>query len=247
MDPANPSTAGPLALVGSGEFTPAMTAVDRLLLEGRPRRAVFLPTAAGRERPERVDHWVRLGRGHYHDLGVEPVPLLVLDRPSADDPDLAAEVEGAGLIYLSGGDPGYLAATLAGTRVLDAILAAWTAGAALAGCSAGACALTAVAFQVRPSLLRRPGLAVVPGLVVLPHFDTIEGWRPGIVERWLKELEAGETLVGIDEETALVGGPHRFRVYGAGAVWVLDTAGRHRHPAGAEIDFSLASPRPLAM
>jgi cyanophycinase len=246
MDAATASNAGPVALVGSGEFTPAMAEVDRLLLEGRPRRAVFLPTAAGREGSERVDYWVRLGQGHYHDLGVEPVPLLVLDRSSADDPTLAAEVEGAGLIYLSGGDPGYLAATLAGSRVLDAILAAWRAGAALAGCSAGACALTEVVFDGRPSLVRRPGLAVLPGLVVLPHFDAIEGWRPGIVERWLEDLEPGRTLVGIDENTALVGGPHRFRVHGAGAVSVLEAAGRQRHLAGAEIDFSRAEPRPLA-
>jgi cyanophycinase len=238
--------AGPVALVGSGEFTPAMAGVDRLLLEGRPSRVVFLPTAAGLEGPDRVEHWVRLGRGHYRDLGVEAVPLLVLDRPSADDPDLAAEVEGAGLIYLSGGDPGYLAATLAGSRVLDAILAAWAAGAALAGCSAGACALTEVAFDAHPPFFRRPGLAVVSGLVVLPHFDAIEGWQPGIVERWLEDLEPGQILVGIDEDTALVGGPSRFRVHGAGAAWAVDADGRHRHPTGTEIDFSLAARRPLA-
>ena len=246
MDATTASTAGPIALVGSGEFTPAMADVDRLLLEGRPRRAVFLPTAAGREGPERVDYWVRLGRGHYQALGVEPVPLLVLDRLSAEDPALAAEVEGAGLIYLSGGDPGFLAASLAGSRVFDAILAAWAAGAALAGCSAGACALTELTFDVHPPHLRRPGLAVVPGLVVLPHFDAIEGWRPGIVERWLAELEPGQILVGIDERTALVGGPRRFQVHGAGAAWVVDATGRHRYPAGAEIDFSLTAPRPIA-
>jgi cyanophycinase len=223
-----------------------MAAVDRLLLEGRPRRAVYLPTAAGQEGPDRIDYWVRLGRDHYQGLGVEPVPLLVLDRPSADDPDLAAAVEGAGLIYLSGGDPGYLVATLAGSRVYDAILDAWRAGAALAGCSAGACALTQVTFDVHPPHLRRRGLAVVPDLVVLPHFDAIEGWRPGIVERWLEELEPGHILVGVDERTALVGGPRHFRVHGAGAAWVVDAAGRHRHPAGAEVDFSPGVSRPLA-
>jgi cyanophycinase len=177
---------------------------------------------------------------------MEPVPLPVVDRPSADDPDLAGQVEGAGLIYLSGGDPGYLAATLAGTRVFDAILAAWRAGAALAGCSAGACALTDVTFDAHPPLIRRPGLAVVPGLVVLPHFDGIDEWWPGIVDRWTEELEPGQVLVGIDERTALVGGPCRFQVHGVGAVWVVDADGRHRHPAGSEVDFSVAAPRPLA-
>jgi cyanophycinase len=218
-----------------------MAEVDRLLLEGRPPRAVFLPTAAGEEGPDRIEYWVRLGRDHYQGLGAEPVPLLVLDRRSADDPLLAAEVAGAGLIYLSGGDPGYLAETLAGTLVLDAIHATWAGGAALAGCSAGACALTTATFGVRPPLGRRPGLGLVPGLVVLPHFDAIERWWPGIVERWRDELEPGELLIGIDENTALVGGPERFMVHGAGAAWVIDGE-RLRYPPGAEIDVSLAAP-----
>ncbi len=235
MDPA-PATAGPVALVGSGEFTPDMVAVDQLLLDGRPPRAVFLPTAAGREGPERVDQWVQLGRGHYRDMGVEPVPLLVLDRASADDPDLAAQIDGAGLVYLSGGDPGYLATTLAGSRVWDAIAAAWRAGAALAGCSAGACALSAATFDVGLPLMRRPGLGIVPGVVILPHFDQIERWWPGIVDRFLGELDPGQVLIGLDERTAMVGGPHRFAVHGAGAAWVVDAAGRHRFGAGDELD-----------
>src|SRR5919202_7053322 len=92
-----PPGAGPIALVGSGEFLPQMEAVDAGLLAGRPSRAVFLPTAAGPEGPERVDYWLRLGTDHYRRLGVEPVPLAVLDRPGADDPALAAQVAGAGL------------------------------------------------------------------------------------------------------------------------------------------------------
>ena len=39
-------------------------------------------------------------------MGVEPVPLEVLDREDAERPELAAKVAGAGLVYLSGGNPG---------------------------------------------------------------------------------------------------------------------------------------------
>ncbi|MGH9010812.1 MAG: hypothetical protein ACRDYF_13335, partial [Acidimicrobiia bacterium] len=89
-----PSTAGPIALVGSGEFLPVMEAVDAALLAGRPPRAVFLPTASAPEGPERVDYWMRLGSEHYRRLGVEPVPLAVLDRSEAADPANAAAVAG---------------------------------------------------------------------------------------------------------------------------------------------------------
>ena len=78
-------TPGPLALVGSGEFLPAMEAVDAALLAGRPAKAVFLPTAAGLEGTDRIDYWVRLGVEHLRKLGAEPVPLRVLDRCDADD------------------------------------------------------------------------------------------------------------------------------------------------------------------
>src|SRR5256714_4359364 len=229
---------GPVALVGSGEFLPAMEALDAALLAGRPARAVFLPTAAGAEGPERVAYWLRLGADHYRRLGAEPVPLEVLDRSDADDPAFAAQVAGAGLVYLSGGNPGYLAATLWGTVMLDAILAAWRAGAALAGCSAGACALTAVADDIRTGAAR-PGLAVVPGLVVLPHFDRIERWRPGIVADRAARLAAGQTLVGIDEETALVSGDGGWRVDGRRQVWIVAPDGsRTPYPAGTRIASS---------
>jgi len=228
---------GPVALVGSGEFLPAMEAVDTGLLAGRPARAVFLPTAAGLEGPGRVDHWLRLGTEHYRRLGVEPVPLVVLDRAGADDPELAARVEGAGLVYLSGGNPGYLADTLRESLVLHAILAAWRAGTALAGCSAGACALTDVADDTRTGA-SRPGLAVVPGLVVLPHFDRIERWSAGIVGRRAAARRAGQTLIGIDEETALVSGDDGWRVEGRRRVWVIGPGGeRTSHSAGATLRF----------
>jgi cyanophycinase len=232
-----PSAPGPIALVGSGEFLLAMEAVDAGLLKGRPRRAVFLPTAAGPEGPERVDYWLRLGADHYRRLGAEPVPLRVVDRADASDPGFAARVDGAGLVYLSGGNPGYLADTLRGTVVLEAILAAWRAGAALAGCSAGACALTAVADDIRTGAACA-GLAVVPELVVLPHFDRIERWRPGIADRRAAALSPGQTLIGIDEETALVSGDGGWRVEGRGRVWVIGPDGsRTPHTAGAIVTW----------
>lgn len=226
------STSGPIALVGSGEFLPVMEAVDAALLSGRAPRAVFLPTASAPEGPDRVAYWLRLGTEHYERLGVEPVPLAVLDRRDADDPANAAAVAGAGLVYLSGGNPGYLADTLRGTAVLSAVLAAWQAGAALAGCSAGACALTAVAGDTQTGATR-PGLAVVPELVVLPHFDRIEEWRPGIVDRSLADLAPGQILVGVDEETVLISTEGGWRVDGRQKVWVVEAGGRRRpHPPG---------------
>lgn len=235
--PAGSKPEGPFALVGSGEFLEVMEPVDRALLAGRPPRAVFLPTASALEGPDRVGYWLRLGTEHFSRLGVEPVPLEVLERADAERPDFAAAVQGAGLIYLSGGSPSYLADTLRETVVFSAIVAAHAGGAALAGCSAGAMALGAVADDVRNSR-PCPGLGLLPQLVVLPHFDRIERWFPGVVEERRRGLAEGRWLVGIDEETALVGGPSAWTVRGRGQVWVVESDGsRVPYPPGTDLEL----------
>ena len=84
---------GPLALVGSGEYTPAMLDVERDLIAGRPPRYVQIPTAAAREGAGRLSYWVELGRAQADRLGVEAVPLVVTKRAQADDPAIVAQIE----------------------------------------------------------------------------------------------------------------------------------------------------------
>jgi cyanophycinase-like exopeptidase len=232
-------------LVGSGEFLEVMVPVDAELLVGRPQRAVFLPTAAAEEGPERVRYWTDLATAHYASMGIEPVALEVLDAEDADRPELALKVAGAGLVYLSGGNPGYLAHTLAGTAVWQAILRAWRSGAALAGCSAGACALSRLADDFRrPGRYSGEGLAVVPQLVVLPHFDRFEQWMPGLAERMLARTPSDATLIGIDEETALVADGDDFTVRGNKSVWRIDRDGtRLEFRAGEQLALPATAPR----
>ena len=140
---------------------------------------------------------------------------------------------GAGLVYLSGGDPTYLAQTLRGSALWDAVRAAWEGGASLAGCSAGAMALTGWVPSFR--LLHReadPGLGLLPHLRVFPHFDRMLGRVPDLVRRAVLPAAEGVTVLGIDEETALVGGPERWTVEGRRSVWTLTATGRRQHRPG---------------
>ncbi len=235
---AAPVTAGPIALVGSGEFLPQMADVDRYLLQGRPQRAAFLPTAAGLEGAATVNRWLALGTKHYRSIGVEAVPVPVIDATGAGDPDHAARLSGAGLIYLSGGDPGHLARSLRGSRLWAAIVAAWQAGTALAGCSAGAMALSAEAPSVRRASADEAGLGVVPHVAVIPHFDRIARWNSAFVSRRTAQQRDGVTVVGIDEDTALVGGPRRWTVMGHRTVTVFDASGSSVHDVGEVLTLS---------
>jgi cyanophycinase-like exopeptidase len=218
-----------------------MEEVDRTLLEGRPQRVVFLPTASAPEGEERFGYWVSLGLAHYARLGVEAEPLLVRDRADAQREELAARVAGAGLVYLPGGNPAYLTDTLRDSVVWRAIHAAWESGTALAGCSAGAIALSAVVRdRFAPDAPPRPALGVVPSLAVLPHFDRLRTFRPQLVGARARGLPDGVTLVGVDEDTAIVGSPiGPWTVMGRQRAWVLpDGADPVGYDAGSVIDLS---------
>ena len=123
---------GRLALVGSGEYLPVMREVEDWLFGDQPRVYVQLATAAAPEGQQSLDHWHSLGRASADRLGAEQVVIDVRTRADAEDPKWTPLIERAGLIYLSGGNPGYLARSLAGSRLWSAIEAQWRAGASLA-------------------------------------------------------------------------------------------------------------------
>jgi cyanophycinase len=227
---------GPIALVGSGEYLPQMADIEASLLAGRPTRYVQLATAAVPDGPSVVERWHNLGIEQAQRLGVEAVILDVSDRRDADNPAVAEQVAGAGLVYLSGGNPGFLADTLRETAVWAAIVAAWQSGAALAGCSAGAMAMTSWVPSLRhPRQGGTNGLAVLPHLRVIPHFDFFTKRVPDLVTRFLLPYDPAITVLGIDEETALVGGPREWTVMGRQSVWRLTSEGREELPAGTSI------------
>ena len=112
---------GRLALVGSGEYLPVMQDFERSLLElGPSRKYVQLATAAGRESEDRINFWKRIGAEQAERIGAEQVFVPVFTREDAMREDLAAMIDGAGMIYLSGGDPHHLSETLVDTPVWKA-------------------------------------------------------------------------------------------------------------------------------
>lgn len=240
---AGPPTRGPLALVGSGEYLPSMLDIERDLIAGRPPRYVQIPTAAAAEGAQRLEYWVDLGRRQAERLGVEAVPLVVTERSQAEDPEIVSQVAGAGLIYLSGGSPTLLADTLRGTALWRAIVDAWEQGAALAGCSAGAMAMADHVPDLRhPTRPGRPGFGLLPGLRVIPHFDRMVGWIPDLLTRPFLRSTPGVLLVGVDEQTALVGGPEVFTVRGRQSAWLLGEGRRQRIAAGETLRVPVPSP-----
>jgi cyanophycinase len=237
-----PVMPGPLALVGSGEYLPVMAGVEGMLLQGRAPRYVQIPTAAAPEGEHSLRRWLDLGAAQAERLGVEQVPVVVRDRAEANSEELAVLIDGAGLVYLSGGNPAYLARTLRDTLVWDAVVAAWQSGSALAGCSAGAIALTGWVPSFRaPDSEPDPGLGVLPGLRVLPHFDKMLAWAPDLLTRAGMRPPAGTTVIGIDEDTAIAdmtGAGNAWQVHGRQQAWIIQDGLRRGYPAGSTLTTS---------
>jgi cyanophycinase len=202
---------GIIALLGSGEYLPVMDDVDRYLLancgaDGRKPRVVCLPTAAGQEGEKSVSRWSRMGVEHFSNLGAEVQSLPVIDEKSANDLNHASAVQEADLIYFSGGNPSYLYKTMKGSLVWEAAHKAWARGAVYAGCSAGAMILGTEMPDVRAAGIRSTiAFGIMPVECVLPHFNAMPLFGKPLVATLRRRLLDGEVMIGIDEDTAIVG------------------------------------------
>ncbi|MHB8513592.1 MAG: Type 1 glutamine amidotransferase-like domain-containing protein [Actinomycetota bacterium] len=217
-----------VGLVGSGEFTEAMLEIDQEILHsiGPKPRVVILPTAAGGEDPE---DWAYRGVEHFAKLGAQSVGLMVLDRLGAEDPVHIAEVERADVVYFSGGKPARLLAAIEESPLFDAMLRARANGAWIVGASAGAMVLgdwtlvhTAQDPHGTPTIWTL-GLGLLQGLAVVPHYDM---WMEA--PELAAEIATQCTVVGIDEDSAVLLHENEARVRGRGGAVVWSESGAKR-------------------
>ena len=240
---------GSIALVGSGEYLPAMANLEKSLIEdaialGKKPTFVQIPTAAGQESDDRLDYWSALGKTQADRLGVEQIFLPIYNRDGALNPVFADLINDSALIYISGGDPHYLAECLRDTPVWDSVVSNWKSGSSLAGCSAGAMVLSLTIPNFR-ILKHGPsdGLALLPEIRVIPHYNKFFKWIPDSAAKVLLHPHNDEILLGIDELTALVkrGNQHSWQVHGEAKVHVLSGLPTQALSHGEEIDLPIST------
>ena len=220
---------GSLALVGSGEYLPAMAEFEKSLVHdgvknGKEARYVQIPTAAGRESTDRLEYWKQLGLTQAKAIGVEATYLPIYTREDAFNQKYVDAVANSALMYMSGGDPHHLAEVLSDTPLWSAIVENWKTGASLAGCSAGAMVLSAHIPNFR--LLKKTatqGLNLLPEIRVIPHCDKFFKWIPESATKVLLHVPDNSILIGVDELTAIVkrSGDTEWVVVGEAKVHVL--------------------------
>lgn len=226
---------GLIALVGSGEYLAVMNEVDRYLLSSlnvKTPHVVCLPTAAGQEGDESVGRWSRMGVEHFQKLGAEVNALPIIDKASASDEQYVPVLESADLIYFSGGNPSYLYETMNGSRAWSAMQKAWSNGAVYAGCSAGAMILSKRIPSFRLAGMN-DGFGIVPAEFIIPHFDAFPTMIKPVVFALKTQLKEGERMIGVDEETALVGQlGGEWKVLGQSKVHVFTHEGSQTYESG---------------
>ncbi|MBC8334183.1 MAG: Type 1 glutamine amidotransferase-like domain-containing protein [Anaerolineales bacterium] len=206
---------GYLLLEGGAEFGGAMREPDLRAIElagGFEAPIRIIPTAAAPDK----NHLRAGGNGvrWFQGLGardVESIPLI--DKNSANDPEIVETLRAAKLIYLLGGFTHYLSQTLQGSKAWEAALEAYQNGAVIAGSSAGAMVLCEHYYDPGSGKIVQ-GLNLVPNACVLPHHNSFG-------KNWASKLKAilpGVRLLGIDEYTGLLTKGAEWQVLGGGVV-----------------------------
>jgi cyanophycinase len=216
-----------IGLLGSGEFEPWTVELDRWLLNraGGDGTVLIAPTAAAREGDAVFDRWGEKGVAHFAEGGVDARVLPLKTRDDAWRREVVDPLERASLVYFSGGNPWYLAETLRDTPAWAVIAERIDDGLAFAGCSAGMAFLTERTFDSDEhdvSRVFKPGMGyALPGVVFGPHWDKVDIWIPGARDRIAATVPPGGVLVGVEEDTGLVGDGTDWSVVGRHDVHVF--------------------------
>ncbi|MFN8034621.1 MAG: Type 1 glutamine amidotransferase-like domain-containing protein [Acidimicrobiia bacterium] len=211
---------GTLALVGGGEWRHGCRAFDAELLErSGGTDVVVVPTAAAFEHPART---VERATGYFAALGATVKPLMVLNRREAEAPSVGDALARAHFVYLSDGSPMHLRSVLKDSALVAAIVGVYHRGGVLAASGAGATVLCDPMVDPRGGAYT-VGIGLVEDLAVFPYHGTA---ADHLRQRSIELLPRTATLVGIDEETALIRDPDGvWRVDGAGKVSVYGPNG----------------------
>jgi len=215
-------------LGGGDEFGAACEAGDRALLAamGGTIHIAVVPTAQadGGSNPVRAG-----GNGvrYFERLGASAENVLITDRASAADPQLVARLKEANLIYIIGGNPGYLLGALRDTPAMQAVIDAWHGGVAVVGSSAGAMILCA-AQRGGPSGAPEPwiaGIGLVPRVLAAVHHERASDAHGMSL---LQALPPEYAVLGIDACNLAAWRPDgMWQMFGDGSVRVYTPGAAH--------------------
>lgn len=194
---------------------------------GRVGKGKLVVATVGSEEPEEM--WKDY-RKIFGELGVKRIEHLHVEaREQALGEEAAKVVDGATVVFFTGGDQLRITSQLGDSLVYRKISELYDRGGTIAGTSAGASVLSGTmlvggggngSHKVDDIIQMAPGFGLIEEMVIDQHFA-----ERGRISRLVAAVSQNPAHlgVGIDENTAIViEGDEAFQVIGAGAVYVVD-------------------------
>lgn len=232
MSDLSPSGPAAIAILGGEGLRPESSPIWKRLRDlagGQSNEVAILSSALASLPMSQADRRTQTAR-----VALEAMGMTV--RMIAADDNLMP----SGLLYLPGGDQRMVVEQLSDSTLLRELLESSPVR-VLAASGASAVALGDQVFApVRPYPAEfgrlefeiLPGLGLLKGVVILPYFS----WLPDEVTQKIATLAGPNTLVGIDDQAALIGYAGTWEVGGHGTVSFLSSSGKPRvFDAGALI------------
>ncbi|MES2521187.1 MAG: cyanophycinase [Gemmatimonadota bacterium] len=217
---------GRLIAIGGHEDKENERVILRAVANEAKRGALVVVTAAS-DMPDEV--WADY-EPIFRDLGVEDVRHLhVNNREQALDASVHGVLDGARVVFFTGGDQLKLTSQLGDTPVYQKTRAIYESGGCIAGTSAGASVVCETMLvsgdsssspRVGDTLRMAPGFGFVSGVIIDQHFA-----ERGRIGRLIGAVAQNPRIlgIGIDENTALYfDNGFSFSVLGEGGVYVVD-------------------------
>jgi len=238
---SSPATDGPPAGRRAGDTSGTLVLIGGACSPNGEALGTFVRRSSGREGGRIVGFTTASSdpkgsalawRNDLQAAGASNVEIpIVATRNAAQDRAIAKLVDEAQGIFLGGGDQVHLVATIAGSRVGNAIRDAYRRGAVVCGTSAGSAALTEtiLAGGEVDETGKHSDMHIGPGLGLLGFramIDTHFAQRRRL-HRLFVAIAANPDLMGlgIDEDTAFVVQGHLGEVVGKGGVTFVDGRG----------------------
>ena len=217
-----------LVIIGGHEDKEGDRAILREVAERAGSGALVVATVASEVPDELWNDYAPL----FRKLGVRDVRRLdVRSREDAVREANTRVFDGATAVFFTGGDQLKITSQIGDTPVFRCIRELFDRGGTICGTSAGASVMSGTMLVSGPgdesnkiggSLRMAPGIGLLEDVIVDQHFA-----ERGRIGRLIAAVAQNPRLlgVGIDENTAVVVRRGRFRVLGAGAVYVVDGRG----------------------
>ena len=219
---------GTLIIIGGAEKKdPERKILKEVARQANGGKLVVVTVAT--EDPEEV--WKEY-RKIFREIGVTKIDHLdVRIREEAASGDRVKILNGAKVVFFTGGDQLKITSQLGDSAVYQTVEKIYQEGGTVAGTSAGASVMSETmlvtgdaeqSHQIGKLLAMAPGLGLIQDVVVDQHFA-----ERGRLGRLLGAIAQNPRYMGmgIDENTAVVVRGQAMEVIGAGAVYVLDGSG----------------------